>query len=1670
MLIEKGETSAGIESLKNMVELYPDFALAYNDLGVLHYQLGDTENALQYYNKAIEYEPNNTIYNKNLGDFLFYDRGEIKAAIKHYIKVLEISPDDSETLTSMGHICIKMKDFDNAIVFFEQAVGGQEANHKALEQLSHLLKKIINGVDRSKRIVFISHNLPCFDKSATDNRIHHLLNQLSRDNYSILFLYAQITNIDINEKDTYVNRYSANVRFIQIPWRIEDYKKIINAHDPQSVWMTNLWNVEYVDFLKSLTKRLKKENNRRIIIDTQDFHHKSNLRRYETSSRPEDLQRANNFMALERELYPIADYVVTVSNKEQTDIQHSIPNSAPIEIVSIIHEVSGRKIHPIDNRQHICFLANCKIDQSKDAVIHFITNIFPKILDIHPDTQFHVAGNGSDELSLQFNHPNVRFLGYVEDLFLFHQKYRLFVCPMIYGSGVKGKVISALADGLPVVTTSIGAEGIPIVDGTHGMISDDKFAIRCCELIEKDDVWYRLSENGQALISKNYSIHSYISTLHLLLHTPNSNIPYKKGQDESPVATAGRRLSPVVKYPLVSIIIPTFNRSDMLGEALNSALNQNYKNYEIIIVDDGSNDGTSKAVKNFISPQVHYIRNNHEGVAQARNSGIQVAKGDYILWLDDDDLLFPNTIESHMSIVKKYPQVDVVYGNLEKFKGNSGEYLGVFEPEDWYDKTSQLLSKMSTGCPIPNPGTMIKRSAYEKYGEYDPSFRRAGDYEFWSRTAEELVMKKNPDIVCRYRIHGERLSGDRFIDYSFESVIIRKMVEKYGFKRLYPWLSWEQKQQLAYQNALIILAESLIGFQDYFNALRVLETIPIDKSKSEALVLRVKNNLFLGNIQEVDRLLDWIVDEAGGDDHDEDLRRYVGNYKRLTGHLSKAVDDMDGEKVSHMIAQLEKHKVPLTSEIAETMGRYYQKRGDLEGAFNVIAAAVRMNPEDKHLIALADDFNVDKNRKNQLFSARERLLKTIVFDIDVLSKTVFKDNNKRAWEGLPNGSMRHNPLQGERPEHLDEIKTLCHQGWIDEAYKRYSALVEQEENSPKDSLIFANLFLECSAPEYSLKVLDRDFTQPLEEAHTWIITGRCYEQSGALDRALELANKAAKIIPKDASLNDLYGIIAYREGNKQRAADFFQKAIQCDLKYGPAYTHLGTVKWEDGNKNEALDFFEKGFLFTPTVAGIAGDYFNTVSDLKAEDRALPLLIETCTKYPNHRQLHFFLVDLYLKSGKVKAAMEAIEDLIIKFGYDQELLVAALSVRKEVGPHDGKDKIPQSQKISLCMIVKDEAAHLAKCIKSARAAVDEIIVVDTGSTDSSHDIATIFGAKVYNHDWTENFSIARNESLKHASCGWIFVLDGDEVISAKDVPIIRAKIREATGEKTAFSIETRNYTQLANMIGWVANDGSFPHEEMGTGWYPSKKVRLFPNDPRIRFEFPIHETVGYVLQKKGYRNIFLEVPVHHYGKLESKKNIAKGKTYYSIGKRKLEKLGNNIIALSEMAVQAGELEHYTDAVELWEKVLKISPADVKALLNITSVLIKMGKFSVARKYAMKAFKVAPEMNETVFNLGFLDLHNNEVKKARKAFMSLIKKNYNYYSARFMASAALICENNYDAGYETLQPLKKTPQWDYLRYTFDELRKSLKAAGQIQLDASLAIFIEKYQLKTKEAIAL
>ena len=264
----------------------------------------------------------------------------------------------------------------------------------------------------------------------------------------------------------------------------------------------------YVKFMTELSEHVREQCPfSSLVVDTIDFHFKEFNRKYELTQSPEDLERANQFLENEKVLYRAADIVIVISEDEQKDIKTKISNIKQIEIIPNIHEVS-HFVHPYSKRRNMCFVGNFENKHNVDAATYFIENIFQFILEKNPNVEFHILGYFSDKYKSTFRSPNVKVIGGLKYLEEALRHYKLFVCPMTYGAGMKGKIGGAISAGIPVVTTSIGAEGFPFTDGEECFIADSpmEFAEKCNRCLEDPVLWQNFSINSRLMIAENYSL------------------------------------------------------------------------------------------------------------------------------------------------------------------------------------------------------------------------------------------------------------------------------------------------------------------------------------------------------------------------------------------------------------------------------------------------------------------------------------------------------------------------------------------------------------------------------------------------------------------------------------------------------------------------------------------------------------------------------------------------------------------------------------------------------------------------------------------------------------------------------------------------------------------------------------------------------------------------------------------------------------------------------------------------------------------------------------------------------------------------------------------------------------------------------------------------------------
>ncbi|MDI6793278.1 MAG: methyltransferase domain-containing protein [bacterium] len=289
------------------------------------------------------------------------------------------------------------------------------------------------------------------------------------------------------------------------------------------------------------------------------------------------------------------------------------------------------------------------------------------------------------------------------------------------------------------------------------------------------------------------------------------------------VESRSRKGSPIIPEgynPLVSILMVTYNREGYIKEAIQSVLDQTYKNIELIIVDDGSNDRTVEIIKSFNSEKINYIYKVHSGVVDSRNLSLEKAKGDFVVWVDSDDVVMPILLEKEMETFLEYPTVSVVYPNLLHIDEKSNETAKIWAYRDYsYKEMVSTLFKEGKNI-TPSGGAMYKREIIEKTGKLDARFVIHFDNDYLARMARFGRFKHLNIPLYKYRFHSEGISrGDLKEKNRATILMMNKMIETYPEEDLFPEINWKTlpgkkaRAEFHYQIAMTFMTHGMKTFK-----------------------------------------------------------------------------------------------------------------------------------------------------------------------------------------------------------------------------------------------------------------------------------------------------------------------------------------------------------------------------------------------------------------------------------------------------------------------------------------------------------------------------------------------------------------------------------------------------------------------------------------------------------------------------------------------------------------------------------------------------------------------------------------------------------------------------------------------------------------------------------------
>lgn len=393
------------------------------------------------------------------------------------------------------------------------------------------------------------------------------------------------------------------------------------------------------------------------------------------------------------------------------------------------------------------------------------------------------------------------------------------------------------------------------------------------------------------------------------------------------------------------------------------------------------------------------------------------------------------------------------------------------------------------------------------------------------------------------------------------------------------------------------------------------------------------------------------------------------------------------------------------------------------------------------------------------------------------------------------------------------------------------------------------------------------------------------------------------------------------------------------------------------------------------------------------------------------------------------------------------------------------------KVSLCTIVKDEESTLSKCLSSVKKFVDEIVILDTGSTDKTVTIAQGYSAKVHHFEWCNDFSAARNEALKYVTGDWVLVLDADETLTPEIIP----QLREA--------IQKEEYL-LINLV----------RDEIGAAQSPYSMVsRLFRNHPDIRFSRPYHalvdDSVSEILLKEPHWQVgYIQgIAILHSGyqqsQINKKNKLVRAKAameeflathgddayvYSKLGALYVD-LGNipqGIQLLSKgvtvgaenhdmlyelyyhLGIAYSRLKNFSQAIAHYQAAIKLPiypMLKLGAYNNLGNLLKEKGDFNSAKTAYETTLKIDPSFVTGYYNLGMTFKAMGLFKEAIASYVKAIDLKPNYAQAYQNLGVVLLKTGYLDDSLTAFNEAIALHEQQNNHFEAEQLRKGLKEMG-------------------------
>jgi len=271
--------------------------------------------------------------------------------------------------------------------------------------------------------------------------------------------------------------------------------------------------------------------------------------------------------------------------------------------------------------------------------------------------------------------------------------------------------------------------------------------------------------------------------------------------------------------PFVSIIMPAYNAENFISKSIQSILSQSYQHWELIVINDGSKDNTSSVVKNFDNKRIILLEQENGGVSKARNRGIQNAKGDYIAFLDSDDLWLENKLEIQVKYMLDNPNVVLSYMDYSSFIGDD---VVVKNKQLYPFVINNLNERLLVFNFIATLTVMVKSNILKEIGGFDIQLFGPEDWDLWIKVSQKGEIGYANENLALYREHNAGISKNKKRQLEEEYKVLKRYILQGENQKLKKYALWFYNLKLA---NFYFSQRDLKSFSDSY--LKMIKLIPL---------------------------------------------------------------------------------------------------------------------------------------------------------------------------------------------------------------------------------------------------------------------------------------------------------------------------------------------------------------------------------------------------------------------------------------------------------------------------------------------------------------------------------------------------------------------------------------------------------------------------------------------------------------------------------------------------------------------------------------------------------------------------------------------------------------------------------------------------------------------------